>query len=199
MAGRIGLELRVRPVRQLGAQLLLREAHPLRAGEIGRAAAEHHLGLVVERAQELALPAGPDAGPDRLDVGDGEHEQELQALHGLHHLGEALDRRGIREVAALRRRRHQQMVLDEPGHGLGLRLGRGRSAGRACGRWRRRPSNGPPAGPWRCRAGTAPRRARGGCGSSRRSGSRADARSPSCPASISASTPIERIRCSSTV
>ena len=125
----IGLEFSRRPVGKRVAQLLLRQAHPLGAGEVHGAAAENDLGLVVEVAQELALPAGPDAGTHGLDVGDGEHEQQLQPLHGLHHLGEALDGRGIREIAALRRVRHEQMMLDQPGHRFGLGLARSRSAG----------------------------------------------------------------------
>ena len=89
VARRIGVEVAVRPVGKFAAQALLGEAHPVGAGDIGGAAAEHDLGLVVERAQELALPARPDAGPDRLDVGDGEDEQELQPLHRLDDRGES--------------------------------------------------------------------------------------------------------------
>ena len=38
----------------------------LGAVDLGEAAGEHRLGLVIERAQELRLPAVPHAGADRL-------------------------------------------------------------------------------------------------------------------------------------
>ena len=52
----------------------------LRAVDLGEAAGQHQLGLVVERAQQLRLPAVPDARADRPDVGDGQDEEQLQAL-----------------------------------------------------------------------------------------------------------------------
>ena len=120
MALGIGREGVVAPVGKRGAELVLRPPHPVHARELGMAAGQHHLGLVIEGAQELALPAGPDPGTDRLDVGDREHEQQLQPLHGLHHAGEGLDRLRVGEVAALGDGRHQEMMLDEPGRGLGF-------------------------------------------------------------------------------
>ena len=84
------------------------------------AAAEHDLGLPVERAQELTLPAVPYAGPDRANVGDGEREQHLQALLGLHDRGQRLGRLRVEEIAALRHVRHDQMPLDEPSDPLGI-------------------------------------------------------------------------------
>jgi hypothetical protein len=84
------------------------------------AAGEHRLGLVIERAQELALPAVPDAGADRLDVADRQHEKHLQPLEALHHRGEIEDGLPIVEVARLGGHRHQEMMLDEPGDILGL-------------------------------------------------------------------------------
>ena len=120
------------------------------------AAAKHDLRLIVEIAQQLTLPAGPYAGADRLDIRDRQHQQQLQPLHGLHHVGESLDGRGVGKIAALRRVRHQQMMFHQPGHRFGLgrvepeprpELARDRGT---------RIANGPPAGPWRCRAGTSP-------------------------------------------
>ena len=45
---------------------------------LGEAAGEHRLGLVIERANELRLPAVPHAGPDRADIDDGQHRQQPQ-------------------------------------------------------------------------------------------------------------------------
>jgi hypothetical protein len=92
----------LRPVGKGVAQPLLAGSHPLGAGDLDRAAPEGDLGFRIEGAQELALPASPDAWADRLDVRDGENEEQLQALHGLDHVGEAADRGGVREIAALR-------------------------------------------------------------------------------------------------
>ena len=83
------------------------------------AAAEHDLGLPIERAQQLALPAVPDAGPDRANVADGEHEQHLQPLLRLHDRGERLGRSRVGEIAPLRRVGHDQMLFDEPGDVFG--------------------------------------------------------------------------------
>ena len=81
----------------------------------------HGLGLVIERAQKLALPAVPHARSDGADVGDGEDQEKLQALRALHDMGEIEDGLEVVEVAHLRRLAHQQMMADEPGDRLGLR------------------------------------------------------------------------------
>ena len=59
------LELVLRPVGEPLAQRILGARHALGAGQRGMAAAEQRLGLEIERAQELALPAGPDARAQR--------------------------------------------------------------------------------------------------------------------------------------
>ena len=117
----IGVDLRRRPIRQLGPELRLRHRDALGAIDLGEAAGEHRLGLVVERADELRLPAVPHARPDRLDVGGGQNGEQLHALDRLHHRGEILDRHPVGEIARLRDARHHQVHLDQPGDRLGLR------------------------------------------------------------------------------
>ena len=90
-----------------------RSAPPIIAGE-------HHLALAVERTQQLALPAVPDAGADAADIADRQHQKEAQALDGLHVFGESGDGARIGDIAALRGLRHHEMVLDQPDHGLGF-------------------------------------------------------------------------------
>ena len=85
------------------------------------AAAKQGLGLEIERAQELALPAVPDPRPHRADVGDGEQQQQLQPLRALHQRGEIAHRLRIVEIAALRDLAHGEVVLDQPHRRLGLR------------------------------------------------------------------------------
>ena len=80
VAGDIGVELLRRPIRHLGAELGLGRGHALGAVDLGEAAGEHRLGLVIERAQELRLPAVPHPGPDRADVGGGQDGQQLHPL-----------------------------------------------------------------------------------------------------------------------
>ena len=62
-------------------------------------------------------------GPDRLDVADGEDQQHLQPLEALHDGGEVEDGLAVVEVARLGGHAHQEMMLDQPGDGLGLRRG----------------------------------------------------------------------------
>ena len=158
----IGVELRVRPARQRAAQRLLGRLDPRLAVDRRMAAAEHDLGLPVERAQELALPAVPDARPDGADVGDGQDQQQLELLLRLHDRRQRFGGARVGEVAALRHVGH-----DRDAARSARRRGRcwratGRAAGKACARRRRRLSSDPSAGPWRCRAER--RRGRARCG-----------------------------------
>ena len=142
IAGALGL----RPVGQRLGKPLAGGGGPLGARHFGEAAGQKQLGLVVERAQQLALPAVPDAGPDAADVADGEHQQHLQPLDRLHRGGEIVDRLAVVEVARLGGHRHQQMMLDQPGDGLGIGAARARGADRSGARsWRRRASDPPAA------------------------------------------------------
>ena len=99
---------------------ILGAGHALGAAERGVAAAEQRLGLEIERAQELALPSGPHAGPDGADVGHREQQQQLQPLPALHQGGKVAQGLGVVEVAALGEQAHGEMMLDQPGGGLGL-------------------------------------------------------------------------------
>ena len=80
MAADIGFEHVGRPVGNLGAELGLGRCHALGAVDLGEAAGKHRLGLVIERAYELRLPAVPDAGADRADIGGGQDGKKLHAL-----------------------------------------------------------------------------------------------------------------------
>ena len=91
----IGVDLGRRPVAELGAELGLRHGHALRAVDLGKPAGQHRLGFVIERANELRLPAVPHPGPDRLDVGGGENGEQLEALDRLHRRAEVLDRHAV--------------------------------------------------------------------------------------------------------
>ena len=116
----IGVEFFRRPIFDLGAEFRLRSGDALRAVDLGEAAGEHRLGLVIERAQKLRLPAVPHARADGADVGRGQDGEKLQPLQRLHHGGEILDRFAVGQIARLRHRRHHQMHLDQPGDQLGV-------------------------------------------------------------------------------
>ena len=129
-------------------------------GDLRVAAREQRLGRVVERAQQRALPAGPDAGTHRADIAGGEDHQQRQALRRLHDLGEGLGRLGVLHVAGSGRPRSsagdarpatprsRSRPATRPSRGQNLRAMR-RAGDRS----------DPRGGPWRCRGGTARRRA----------------------------------------
>jgi hypothetical protein len=91
----IGLQRLWRPVRERGAEFGLRGGDALGAVDLGEAAGQHRLGLVIERTQKLRLPAVPHAWADGADVGGGDDGQELQPLGRLRHGGEILDRLAV--------------------------------------------------------------------------------------------------------
>ncbi len=109
----------VRPAAQRLRERLLsgRDAFPAAAG-IG--ARKRRVGLVIQGAQELTLPAVPDAWPDRADVGGGHDQEQAQALGRLDHLGHVAHRLGIVGVALERGSAQQQMMAHQPRHGLHL-------------------------------------------------------------------------------
>ena len=84
---------------------------------------QHLLGRFEQCAQQLALPAVPDARTHRADIDHGQHQQQFQALGALHHGGKIGDGLVIGEVALERGGRHQQVIAHQPGDLLGLRLG----------------------------------------------------------------------------
>ncbi len=71
-------------------------------------------------AEQLALPIVPYAGADGANVGDGQREQQPQAIQRLHDGAERVRRARIGDVAPLRSVRHRQMLLDQPGDALGV-------------------------------------------------------------------------------
>src|ERR1700733_10325342 len=77
-------------------------------------AGQHRLGLVIERAYQLRLPAVPHAWTDAANVGRGQDRQKLHLLDRLNDGGEIFDGLAVRQVARLGDRRHHQMLLDQP-------------------------------------------------------------------------------------
>ena len=86
----------------------------------GVAAGHQGFGFEIEFAQELRLPAIPDARADGADVGRGEDQQHPQAFGRLHHMDEVLDGLRIGDIAFLGRVAHHQMMANEPGHRRGI-------------------------------------------------------------------------------
>ncbi len=122
MPGAVIGEFVVRPRRQFYPQFLLSLGDAALAVDRGMAAGEHDFGFPVKRAQQLAFPAVPHAGTDRPNVADGQDQQHFQPLDGLHQLGEAFDGAPVAEIAALGDIGHDEMVFDQPGRRLRLRL-----------------------------------------------------------------------------
>ena len=120
VARKEALHVLLGPVGDGGAKRLLGPRRALARGQLCVPARNQRLGLVVERAQKLALPAVPDAGPHRADVGDGEHQEQLEALRALHDVGEVAHGLGVADVAREGDPAHGQVLLDEPRGRLGL-------------------------------------------------------------------------------
>ena len=116
----IGVEFRLRPFGEGRAKFRLRHRDALGAVDFREAAGQHRLGLVIQRAQQLRLPAVPDAGADAPDVRGGQDRQQLHLLDRLHHGREILDGLAVRQVARLRHHRHRQVLFDQPGDQLGV-------------------------------------------------------------------------------
>ena len=116
----IGVEFGFRPFGEGGAEFGLRHRDALRAVYFREAAGQHRLGLVIQRAQQLRLPAVPHAGADAPDVGGGQDGQQLHLLDGLHDGGKILDRLAVGQVARLRHRGHCEVFFDQPCHQLGI-------------------------------------------------------------------------------
>ena len=118
---RIGVEIGIGPVER-APQFVLRGGDARLAVGGRMAARQRRLRLVIERAHQLALPAVPHARPDSADVAQRQAMQQAQTVDRLHPGGESLDGARVGEIAALRRLRHGQMLLDQPGDRLGLAL-----------------------------------------------------------------------------
>ena len=114
------LDLLARPVGELGARRRARRLQPpLAVGQ--RAAAGHRrLGAVIQVAQQLALPAVPHVRPDGADVRHRQHQQQAQALRRADGGDEVLDGARVGDVAVEGGGGAQQVVFDQPRHGLRL-------------------------------------------------------------------------------
>ena len=116
-------------MRQALAQLVLRNGDALVQGDGRSASQKLGLGLLVEHAQQLALPSIPDARADSLDVADGQDEHTAQPFDRPYDLGEHVDGSAVGQIAHLGDVRHHQMVLDEPADELHLALGEAEAFG----------------------------------------------------------------------
>ena len=116
----IGVEFLLRPFGEGGAKFRLRHADALDAVDLGETAGQHRFGFVIQRAQQLRLPAVPDPGTDAADIGGGQDRQQLHLFDRLHDGGEILDGLAVREVTRLRHRGHGQMLFDQPGDLFGV-------------------------------------------------------------------------------
>ena len=111
----------------LGAPRMLRRG-------VGPAPAERGLAGGEEIAEQLALPAVPDAGTHGPDVRHGEDQEGAQAFGVLHDPDEVGHRPGIRHVPLLGEVRHDQVMFHQPRHRLDPRR---RQAEALAGRARR--------------------------------------------------------------
>ena len=119
MPRELGLDRRLRPVRQRRGQRLPGGGGAVGAALLG-AAGQHLEGVGVEAAQQHRLPVVPDAGADAADVADGQHGQQLQPARALDRGGEVAGGARVGQVALLGGVRHQQVVLHQPDHELGV-------------------------------------------------------------------------------
>jgi hypothetical protein len=120
VARHVAVELSWRPVGHSGAEGGLRRGHPVAPRDGAVTARQHRLGLEIQGAQQLALPAVPDPRPDGADVGNGQDEQQLETLRALHDGGKVEDGLEVVEIAHLRGLAHQQVMAHQPGDQLGL-------------------------------------------------------------------------------
>ncbi len=115
MAREIAVPGGFRPVAEMRGQGLLRLGDARLAVDRVIATLQHGLGFEIELAQQLRLPAVPDAGADGLDVDDGQDKEHFQPLGTLHQIGEVAHGARIGDVAALGDVGHHEMVLHQPG------------------------------------------------------------------------------------
>ena len=120
MPRNVGIELLLRPFGECGAKFRLRHRDTLRPVNLREATGQHRFGFVVQRAQQLRLPAVPDARTDAADIGARQDRQQFHLLDRLHHGGEILDGLAVRQVARLRHRGHRQVLLNQPGDQFGV-------------------------------------------------------------------------------
>ena len=112
MAVDIGFLRSLAPARQPRRECRLRIGDALLARDSRMAAGQNRFGFGIKRSQQLALPAVPHARSHGANIGDGENEQQLQALHALHDGAKIEYGFEIVEVAHLRGFAHQQMMAD---------------------------------------------------------------------------------------
>ena len=144
------------------AECFLRCRDALARRKLRVPAGNQRLGLVVERAQQLALPAVPDARSNGADVGNGQHQQQLEAFRALHDIGEVADGLGVADVAAEGDRLMVRCCSISQADGLGLGGAHAQARAQLARDARACDANDPRRDPWRCRAGRPPRKARAG-------------------------------------
>ena len=193
------INIRPRPVGGRRAQRRLGGGNAIARSKLRVAAGHHRLSLVIERAQQLALPAIPHGRSNGADVRYRKNQQQFEALRALHDVGEIADCLGVANIATEGERSSSRGAAPQARQ-------RSRSPPRSCqsagldgARCERPRSSDPRHAPWRCRAGRPPRKAARRYCTVLNDGGRDGCGSAAIPRSISDRTPTVRIRCSSTV
>ena len=120
VAALVGLDFLGRPVGQFGGKRRLGAFDAVGLGNLRVAARKQRFGGEIERPQQRALPAGPDARADGADVAGRQDHQQRQPVGALHQFGETLRRFRVLDVARLGDLGHGQVIADEPGDGVGF-------------------------------------------------------------------------------
>ena len=120
VATQVGRELLLAPVLHRTGEFFLGRLDPADPRYGGMATGQMRLGFCKQGAQQLTLPAVPDAGSDCANVDDSQNDKQAQPLGALHHRREVDDGLVVRQVAHLRRFAHQQMMAHQPYNGFGF-------------------------------------------------------------------------------
>ena len=96
------LDLRSRPISKRFPQADFRIRDPSLPGRLRVAARQERLRIIVERPQELALPAVPRAWTDCAYVRHRQQKKQFQSFGALHDVGEIFDGLRIGNIAVLR-------------------------------------------------------------------------------------------------
>ena len=109
-----GLELFFIPVLKGAGKVLAGLRHRAFLVDLGKPAGqERHRGMI-ERAQQLPLPAVPHAGPYGADVAYGQDQQVFEPFCRLHGCREGLDGLAVGKIARLRGHAHGEVFQHQP-------------------------------------------------------------------------------------
>ena len=109
---------------QQRARLSTGFAHPVVSIRwIFQPTAQSTFSFRVELAQKRCPPAVPQRGVGGVDIGNGEHIEVVQAGLVAHDEGEIADHIRVADISLLGGHRHQQVMLHQPTHQVGVVLG----------------------------------------------------------------------------